>query len=62
MKAVDGKTPFEAVFGKKPNLRHVCECGEKVWVHIEEGDKLGRQVKEGHWLGVADQSKGFQIY
>ena len=61
-KAVDGKTPFEAAFGKKPNLRHVHEWGEKVWVHIKEGDKLGGRVKEGCWLGVADQSKGFRIY
>jgi hypothetical protein len=22
-KAVDGKTPYEAIFGKKPDLRHV---------------------------------------
>ena len=58
-KAVDGMMPYEAVFGKKPNLQHVWEWGEKVWVHIEEGNKLGGHVKEGCWLGIDEQSKGF---
>jgi len=31
-KAVDGKTPFEAVFRKKLDLRDVHEWGETVWV------------------------------
>jgi len=43
-KAVDGKTPFEATFGKKPDLRNVCEWGKTVWVRIEGGNKLGHCV------------------
>jgi hypothetical protein len=50
-KAIDGMTPYEAL-GKKPDLRHVQEWGEKVWVRIEGGDKLGGHIKEGHWLGI----------
>ena len=46
-KAVEGMIPFEAAFGKKPDLQHVREWGEKVWVHIEGGNKLGGRVKEG---------------
>ena len=46
-KAVEGMTPFEAAFGKKPDLRYVREWGGKVWVHIEGGNKLGGRVKEG---------------
>jgi hypothetical protein len=61
-KAVDGMMPYEAAFGKKPDLRHVQEWGEKVWVCIKGGDKLGGHVKEGRWLGVDEQSKGFHIY
>ena len=61
-KAVDGKTPYEAAFGKKPDLRHVWEWGEKVWVRIEGGNKLGGRVREGRWLGVDEQSKGFRVY
>ena len=31
-KAVEGMTPFEAAFGKKPDLKDVREWGEKVYV------------------------------
>jgi hypothetical protein len=61
-KALDGMTPFEAATGKKPDLCHVREWGEKVWVRLEKGTKLGDCVKEGHWIGIDDQSKGFRIY
>jgi hypothetical protein len=40
-KAVEGRTPFEVVFDKKPDLREVREWGEKVFVRVEEGSKLG---------------------
>jgi hypothetical protein len=58
-KAVDGKTPYEAAFGKKPDLWQVWEWGNKVWVRVEGGNKLGRQIREDYWLGVDEQSKGF---
>jgi len=61
-KAVEGMTPFEAAFGKKPDLKGVREWGEKVYVWIEGGTKLGGRVKEGHWLGMDDESKGTRIY
>ena len=46
-RAVDSKTPYEATFGKKPDLSHVCKWEEKVWVCNETSDKLGRHVTEG---------------
>ena len=61
-KAVDGKTPFEAAFGKKPDWSEVQEWGEKVWVRIEGGDKLGERVKEGRWMGISEDSKGVRVY
>jgi hypothetical protein len=61
-KAVDGKTPHEAAFGDKPNLKHVREWGERVWVRTEGGDKLGGRVSEGRWIGIDERSKGFRIY
>jgi len=36
-KAVKGNTPYEAVFGKKPDLSKVREWGERVWVRVERG-------------------------
>ena len=62
IKAVDGKTPYEATFVKKPDLWQVREWGDKVWVHIKGGNKLGGQVRKGCWLGVDKQSKGFRVY
>ena len=61
-KAVRGTTPFEAAFGKKPDLSEVREWGEKVWVRLEKGTKLGGRVKEGRWMGISDESKGVQVY
>jgi hypothetical protein len=61
-KAVEGMTPYEAAFGKKPNLKGLREWGEKVYIRTEGGTKLGGRVKEGHWLGVDEESKGVRIY
>ena len=36
MKVVVGMTPYEAVFGKKPDMRGVHEWGEKVYVRLEK--------------------------
>ena len=61
-KAVSDKTPYEAAFGKKPDLSDVREWGEKLWVRVEKGDKLGGRVKEGKWMGISDESKGVRVY
>jgi len=61
-KAVDGMTPYEAVFGRKPDLRNVREWGEKVWVRTEGGNKLGGCIREGRWIGIDERSKGARIY
>ncbi|CAA7264972.1 unnamed protein product [Cyclocybe aegerita] len=62
MKVVDGKTPYEAAFGKKPDLREVREWGEKVWVRVEGGNELGGWVREGRWMGLDEKSKGVRVY
>ena len=63
MKAVEGMTPYEVVFGKKPNLGDLREWGEKVYVRLEKkGLKLGGRVCEGCWLGIDEESKGAWIY
>src|SRR6266540_6098574 len=61
-KAVNGITPYEAAFGKKPNLKGVREWGEKVWVRVEKGDKLSGRVRKGHWLGIDEESKGVRVW
>ena len=54
--------PYEAAFKRKLNLKDICEWGEKVWIRVEEGDKLGGRVCKGRWMGIDEQSKGIQIY
>jgi hypothetical protein len=62
-KAIVGMTPFEAVFGQKPDLWDVCEWGEKVWVCVEKGNKLRGRVRKGRWVGIDDRTtNGFWIY
>jgi len=61
-KAVKGRTPFEAAFGKKSDMGGVREWGDKVWVRVEAGNKLGGRVREGRWMGVDEQSKGVRVY
>ena len=61
-KVVIGTMPDEAAFGKKPDISEVCEWGDKVWVRIEGGDKLGGRVVEGRWIGILDESKGVHVY
>ena len=46
-KAVEGMTPYEVAFGKKPNLGGLREWGEKAYVRVEGGSKLGGRVCEG---------------
>ena len=61
-KAINGMTPYEAAFGKKPDLKDIREWGEKVWVRTETGSKLGGRVHEGRWVGIDETSKGVCVY
>ncbi len=62
-KALDGKTPYEAVTGKKPDLKGLREWGEKCWVRLEtKAMKLGGRVREGRWIGFDETSNGSRIY
>jgi len=61
-KAIEGKMPYKAALGVKPDLSGVREWDEKCWIHVEKGSKLGGRVHEGHWVGVDDESKGAHVY
>ena len=43
-------------------MKGVHEWGEKVYIRVEGGTKLGQRVREGRWLGLDDKLKGAQIY
>jgi hypothetical protein len=59
---LDGKTPFEMIFGKKPDLTDLPEWGAKVWVLKEDHGKLDVKADEGQWVRYSRDSKAHQIY
>ena len=59
---VQQKTPYEMLYGKKPNLKNLHEWGSDVWVHTTEGTKLDSCSKVGKWVGFDEISNGHQIY
>ena len=58
----DGKTPYEMLYGRKPDLRYLHEWGSDVWVHTMGGTKLDGQSKVGKWVGFDEVSNGHRIY
>ena len=55
--ALSGKTPYEAWFGKKPDVSHFREFGCDVWVKDEQrSSKLQPKAKKGKFLGFVDGS------
>ena len=61
-KSVPGKTPFEAATGHKPDLSTIHKWGSVIWVHGPSGSKLNPHAREGHWIGIDEQSKGVRVY
>jgi hypothetical protein len=61
-RALDNKTPFEMVYGKKPDLSRLPEFGAKVWVHDPNNSKLDGRAKGGRWVGFDEVSSGHRIY
>lgn len=61
-RALAGKTPFEAKYGRKPNLSNLHEWGTKVWVHDKSGSKLSARGLVGRWVGFEQESNAHRIY
>lgn len=61
-KALNGKTPFEAKTGQKPDLSKLKEFGCKAWV-LQSKTKLDGRVVEARWVGFDQQTAdGHRIY
>ena len=58
----EGKTPYEMLYEKKPDLKDLREWGSKVWVHTTEGSKLDGRLKVGKWVGFDESSSAHRIY
>ena len=61
-KALDGKTPFEAVHGEAPNLTGLPVWGARVWVHDADVSKIDSHARLGRWVGYDTQSRGHHVY
>ena len=63
-KALHNKTPFEAWFGKQPNVNHLRVFGCSAYVHIpkDERKKLDPKAKKCIFLGYGALRKGYRLY
>jgi len=49
-------TPFERLYGDKPDLAKVPEWGQRIWVHNHNGSKLDARALEARWVGFDQES------
>ena len=60
--ALDGKTPYEAVNGKKSHLGGIQEFGAAAYVKDLKAGKLDAHAQLGCFVGYDSESKGYRIY
>ena len=62
--AVDGKTPYEAWYGKKPNVGHfrVFRCLAYAHVPKDNKKKLDAKSEPCVFIGYSDESKAYRLY
>uniref|UniRef100_A0AAV1U517 Polyprotein n=1 Tax=Peronospora matthiolae TaxID=2874970 RepID=A0AAV1U517_9STRA len=58
------KTPFEFIFGKKPDLSEMCVFGSKGYAHVDKSNrtKMTKKAIRCIFLGYSDQIKGLRIW
>ena len=64
MKAVEGKTMYEAWIGKKPNISHfrVFGCDAYAFVVLEKNKKMDKRFKKCIFIGYDNQHRGYRLY
>jgi Reverse transcriptase (RNA-dependent DNA polymerase) len=61
-RALDGKTPYEAVYRQSPDLSDLRRWGCATWVHDADGSKLNVYTREARWLGFDVNTRAHQVY
>lgn len=61
-RALDGKTPFEALYSRPPDLSALRTWGCPIWVHSTDGSKLHPRAREARWLGLDTDAKAHRVY
>jgi transposase InsO family protein len=59
---LDGKTPFEALYGRPPNLSTLRIWGSPVWVHNATRSKFDARAREARWIGPDVNAKAHCIF
>ena len=59
---LDGKTPYEMKYKKKPHLAGIHEFNAAAYVKDLKARKLDSHAQRGHFVGYDSESKGFRIY
>ena len=63
-KAVEGKTPYEKMYGQKPKVGHLRVFGCTAYSHIpkDERQKLDPKARKCIFLGYFTNRKGYRLY
>ncbi|OMO87137.1 Integrase, catalytic core [Corchorus capsularis] len=63
-KVINNKTPFEMLFGKKPEYDHLRVFGCLVYAHdnSKRGDKFSERGKPCVFVGYPNGQKGYRVY
>ena len=63
-RALPDMTPFEAFWGRKPNVAHLREFGVDCWVLRQDSQlhKLARKSRPCKFMGFSEESRAFRYY
>ena len=61
-RALDSKTPFEALYSQPPDLSALRTWGTPVLVHNASRSKLNVHAREARWLGLDVDAKAHQVF
>jgi hypothetical protein len=50
-RALGNITPYECLYGQKPNLANIPEWGQTIWVYKPAGFKLNDRASQARWIG-----------
>ncbi|KAG2050612.1 hypothetical protein BDR06DRAFT_891415 [Suillus hirtellus] len=59
---LEGKTPYEMLYGKKPHMKDLPVWGIKVWVHDPTSAKLDMWAHEGCWIRFDAETGAHRVY
>ncbi|KAI5383195.1 hypothetical protein KIW84_070556 [Lathyrus oleraceus] len=61
---MDGKTPFELLYDKRPSLEHLCVIGCLAYAHNQhhKGDKFAARSRKCVFVGYPYGTKGWRMY